>query len=121
MVERDAQLANLARELYSTSKFSPMQIRQRAGFLDSNDQPYIPLETIQSWLEGAPAAAPPPLQPAPALPLQADDTSALLTRMALMEAQLCRLSSEACRTPSSGCLPQGHPRAFGIVQICVPT
>lgn len=85
MVERDAQLANLARELHSTRKFSPMQIRQRAGFLDSNDQPYIPLETIQSWLEGAPAAAPPPSQPAPALPQQADDTSVLLARMALME------------------------------------
>jgi hypothetical protein len=106
MTERDTQLANLARELHLTRKFSPMQIRQRAGFLDSNDQPYIPLETIQSLLDGAPAAAPTPSQPAPALPLQADDTSALHAKMARMEAQLRRLSSEARKTTSPGCSPR---------------
>ncbi len=37
--ELDTKLANLARELHSTRKLSPTQIRQRAGFLDSNDQP----------------------------------------------------------------------------------
>jgi hypothetical protein len=63
-MERDAQLANLARELHSASKLSPMQIRQQAGFLDSNDEPYIPFETIQSWLDGAQAAAPTPSQKA---------------------------------------------------------
>ncbi len=90
-MERDAQLANLARELHSARKLSPMQIRQRAAFLDSNDELYIPLKTIQSWLDGAQAAAPTPSQPAPALPLHADDKSTLHAKMALMEAQLCRL------------------------------
>jgi hypothetical protein len=90
LTERDTQLANLARELHLTRKLSPMQIRNRAGlgFLDSNDQPYIPLETIQSWLDSAPrpgpAAAPTPSQPAPALPTPVDDTSALHARMAVM-------------------------------------
>ena len=142
LTERETHLANLARELHSTRKLSPTQIRQRAGFLDGNDQPYIPLETIQKWLDGIPTAAPassrptssqptpapprpqwldgtpaaapassrpPSPQPTPAPPRQADDTSALHAKMALMEAQLRRLSLEARRTPSPGCSPQVSP------------
>lgn len=142
LTERETHLANLARELHSTRKLSPTQIRQRAGFLDGNDQPYIPLETIQKWLDGIPTAAPassrptssqptpapprpqwldgtpaaapassrpPSPQPTPAPPRQADDTSALHAKMALMEAQLRRLSFEARRTPSPGCSPQVSP------------
>ncbi len=117
MPELDTKLANLARELHSTRKLSPTQIRQRIGFLDSNDQPYIPIETIQNWLDGAAARTPsqpapaqpreadaaartPPSPPAPAQPRAADDTSALHTKIALLEAQLRRLSFEARRTPS---------------------
>jgi hypothetical protein len=97
MTERDTQLSNLARasELHSTRKLSPTQIRQRAGFLDSNEQPYIPLETIQNWLDGA--AARTPSQPAPAQPREADDTSALHTKIALLEAQLWHLRLAAPR------------------------
>ena len=111
MTERDTQLANLAREFHSTRKLSPTQIRQRAGFLDSNDQPYIPIETIQNWLDGA--AARTPSQPAPAQPREADDTSALHTKKALLEAQLRRLSFEARRTPSPECSPRASPGRSG--------
>ncbi len=98
MTEQDTQLANLSRELHSTRKLSPTQIRQRAGFLNSNDQPYIPIETIQNWLDGA--ASRTQLQPAPVQPREADYTSALHTKIALLEAQLRRLSFEA-----------GHPES----------
>ena len=84
MAERDAQLANLARELHATRKFSPAQIRNRAGFLDSNDQPYIPLETIQQWLNGS--DAPSPAGHAAAAPrAQADAARAPHANVALLE------------------------------------
>ncbi len=110
MTERDTQLANLARELHSTRKLSPMQIRQLAGFLDSTDQPYIPgpIETIQNWLDGA--ASRTPSQPAPAQPREADDTSALHAKIALLEAQLRRLSFEASSTPSLDSASLDSPR-----------
>jgi hypothetical protein len=108
MTERDTQLANLARELHSTSNLSPTQIRQLAGFLDSIDQPYIPLETIQNWLNGAAVCT--PSQPAPAQPREADDTSALHTKISLLEAQLRRLSFEARRTPSQDRCSLESPR-----------
>ncbi len=108
MTERDTQLANLASELHSTSKLSPTQIRQLAGFLDSNDQPYIPIETIQNWLDGA--AARTPSQPAQAQPREADDTSALHAKIALLEAQLRSLSVEARRTPSPDRASLDSPR-----------
>ncbi len=123
MTERDTQLAKLASKLHSTRQFSPMQMRQQAGFLDSNDQQSIPLETILSWLDRAQAAAPTPSQSVPAWPRQADDTSALHAKMALrlMEAQLRHLSFQASRTPSPGGSPRYPPRAFDTVQIGLPT
>ncbi len=71
LTERETHLASLARELHSTCKLSPTQIRQRAGFLDGNDQPYIPLETIQNWLDGIPAAAPASSRPTSSQPTPA--------------------------------------------------
>ena len=51
-------LPSLARSLHSSRKLTPAQIRNRTGFLDSNDRPFIALETIQGWL--ADTQAPPP-------------------------------------------------------------
>ena len=48
-----SDLADLARSLNRTRRFTPEQIRNRSGFLDSNDRPYIPLETIQGWFAAA--------------------------------------------------------------------
>ena len=45
-----SDLPNLARSLHSSRKLTPAQIRNRTGFLDSNDRPFIALETIQGWL-----------------------------------------------------------------------
>ena len=52
-----SDLPNLARSLHSSRKLTPAQIRNRTGFLDSNDRPLIALETIQGWL--ADTQAPP--------------------------------------------------------------
>ena len=41
MADRDVHLPNLARELHSTRQLTPMQIRNRTGFLDVNERPYI--------------------------------------------------------------------------------
>ena len=53
-----SDLPNLARSLHSSRKLTPAQIRNRTGFLDSNDRPFVALETIQGWL--ADTQAPPP-------------------------------------------------------------
>ena len=53
-----SDMPNLARSLHSSRKLTPAQIRNRTGFLDSNDRPFIALETIQGWL--ADTQAPPP-------------------------------------------------------------
>jgi len=44
-----SDLANLARSLHRRG-LTPTQIRNRTGFLDSNDEPHIPIATIQQWL-----------------------------------------------------------------------
>lgn len=111
-------LAKLARELHAKHKFSPAQIRNRTGFLDSNDQPYIPLETIQDWLR-APSPTESPRSPAissshPAvLTLNPpDDTRELHAKVARLEAQLRRQSFENRRTPSPVCsLPASQGRS----------
>ena len=45
-----SDMPNLARSLHSSRKLTPAQIRNQTGFLDSNDRPFIALETIQGWL-----------------------------------------------------------------------
>ena len=45
-----SDLPSLARWLHSGRKLTPAQVRNRTGFLDSNDRPFKALETIQGWL-----------------------------------------------------------------------
>jgi len=146
MADRDTQLASLARELHSTRKLSPTQIRNRAGFLDSNDRPYIPLETIQNWLTEAdtttparpdiplsphvppravaiPGGSPEPISRDPAdqyFRQQADDSRALHAKVALLEAQIRRQSFEARRSPSPVCSPRVSPGRSGRSSSAAP-
>ena len=48
-------LANRARALHRERGMTAEQIRHRSGFLDDNNDPYIPVATIRDWLgeEGA--------------------------------------------------------------------
>ena len=50
-----SDLSSLARSLHVSQKFTPAQIPNRTGFLDSTDLPFIALETITGWLAGNPA------------------------------------------------------------------
>ena len=140
MADRDVHLPNLARELHSTRQLTPMQIRNRTGFLDANERPYIPLETIQNWLTGADTPAPLARQATPSSPLvppqevklpvvsldptgrdtsgqyirqSVDDSRALHAKVAHLEAQLRRLSFEARRTPSPARSPRASPGRSG--------
>ena len=58
-------LPNLAGSLHASRKLTPEQtrIRNRHGFLDSNDQPYLSLDTIRGWLTDP--IGPTPLTKAP--------------------------------------------------------
>ena len=124
-----SELANLARALHRRG-LTPTQIRNRTGFLDSRDEPYIPIATIQQWLtemdgvaatprmlSASPSHTPqPPVSPVAesqrsedprvlpetrALPEGPKDHRALHEKMALMEAQLQRLTLERLsRSPS---------------------
>ena len=103
-------LANRARALHRERGMTAEQILDRSGFLDDNNDPYIPVATIRDWLgeEGAGVA---PRQ-ASILPTptavtsldtiqQVEDYPALHGRVARLEARLDRLSLErVCRTLS---------------------
>ena len=114
-----SDLANLARSLHRRG-LTPTQIRNRTGFLDSNDEPHIPIATIQQWLTETDAVdttprplstsasntAQRPVAPPPAAEPQREfqrdeDHRALHEKMALLEAQLQRLAFERhSRSPS---------------------
>jgi hypothetical protein len=96
-----------------------MAIRTRFGFLESNDEPFIPLETVESWLSAAPAppsrgqgaktSIPHPVSEVESVPpspdagqyrgmalgmQQPDDNRELHEKLALLEDQIHRLSLE---------------------------
>jgi hypothetical protein len=110
MTEWDTQLANLSRELHSTRKLSPMQIRHRNGFLASNDQQYIPPQHHPELVGRGRCAQ----------PWQADDASVCHAKMAIMEAQLSSLSFEASRIPSPDCSPLVSPRRLKLPRSASP-
>ena len=114
-----SELANRARSLHRQG-LTPTQIRNRSGFLDHNNDPCLPIATIQNWLAGVegtatpqpPSAAPSlthsrvamptPLAVAPTPGTQPrEDHRELHDKLARLEAQLQRLSLERdSRTPS---------------------
>jgi hypothetical protein len=116
-----SDLANKARSL-AKQGLTPTQIRNRVGFLDSNDRPCIPLETIQNWLsygEGVAAASPSLERRAtreahsPATQ-QTEDHRLLHEKVARLEAQLQRLALErTSRTPSPPRSPASFPSSPG--------
>lgn len=132
-----SDLADLARSLHRNKGLTPQQIRNRSGFLDSNNEPYLPIATIQNWLNEGDAAASrrTPISPSPApIPVtvtprpspdgipQMADHRALHEKVALLEAQLQRLSFErASRTPSPARsatvspLSPGRSRAHSLI------
>ena len=103
-------LANRARALHRERGMTAEQIRHRSGFLDYNNDPYIPVATIRNWLgvEGAgvaPRQASIPPTPRAVTPLdtirQVEDHPSLHDKVARLEALLDRRSFErASRTPS---------------------
>ena len=99
-------LANRARALHRERGITPEQIQHRSGFLDDNNDPYIPVATIRDWLgeEGAgvaPRQATIPPTPRAETPLdtiqQVEDYPALHDKVARLEALLDRLSLERVR------------------------
>ena len=103
-------LANRARALHRERGMTAEQIRHRSGFLDDNNDPYIPVATIRDWLgeEGAGVAprqasiSPTPRAVTPSDRIQqVEDHTALHDKVARLEVLLDRLSSERVRrTPS---------------------
>jgi len=110
-----SDLANLARSLHRRG-LTPTQIRNRAGFLDGNDEPHIPIATIQQWLtetDGIAATAR-PLSTSPSNTAQRpvafssaaesqgiEDHRTLHEQVALLAAQVQRLTFERhSRSPS---------------------
>ena len=88
-------LANRARALHRERGMTAEQIRHRSGFLDDNNDPYIPVATIRDWLgeEGAgvaPRQASIPPTPRAVTPVDTiqhvEDHTALHNKVARLEA-----------------------------------